>query len=383
MTDFQIGFDAKRAFCNFTGLGNYSRSLIAGLGSNYPGQKIVLFTPRAERRPETEFLFRGSYQIVTGNRPLWRSVFIRNEIRLRGISLYHGLSHELPLFSKPGHTKYVVTICDLIYSFFPNDFTFIDRNIYHVKTKSACAKADRIIAISESTKNDIVRLYNTDPDKIDVVYPSCHDRFIMALPNDSRLSTLKKHGLPALYLLYVGSIIERKNLLTLVQALHALPEKTTPPLVVIGKGGKYKERVLRYISSNHLEKRVLFIPHINPEDQPAVYQSAAFLIYPSVYEGFGLPIIEALYSKIPVITSPCSSLPEAAGPGALYADPHSPEDLAGKISTLLHDKPAREKLIAEGFKHVQKFNANTVAEALIKTYIKTIGHSFSDDSSDF
>lgn len=374
MNAFSIGFDAKRAFCNFTGLGNYSRSLILGFKNAYPDQRIVLFTPRALRCPETEFLFNGNYEIVTPrDRLLWRSFFVRNDIKQRALSLYHGLSHELPLFSRPGQTKYVVTVCDLIYAFFPDDFTFIDRNIYRFKTKSACAKADRIIAISESTKNDIIRLYNTAPEKIDVVYPSCHDRFKTELPPDTRQSILDKYHLPASYLLYVGSIIERKNLLALVKALQLLPEKTTPPLVVVGNGKRYKAGVLHYIALHNLEKRVRFIPDIAAADLPAIYQGAEFLIYPSIYEGFGLPIVEALYSKIPVITSPCSSLPEAAGPGALYADPHSPEDLAKKITSLLTDNDLREKLVADGLTHVQKFNASVVAEALMKTYLKVAG----------
>jgi glycosyltransferase involved in cell wall biosynthesis len=374
MRPFIIGFDAKRAFCNFTGLGNYSRSLIMSLKTAGPGQRIVLFTPRAFRCNETAPFFTGDFEIVVPeSKLLWRSLFIKNDLRRTGVTLYHGLSHELPLFSKPLSMKYVVTIHDVIYAHFPRDFTPIDRSIYAFKTGSACAKADRIIAVSESTKNDLVRLFNTSPDKIDVVYQSCHDRFKTRLAPDSRLSILTKYGLDGPYLLYVGSIIERKNLLSLVKAVELLPEGSTPLLAVVGKGKRYKAEVMRYIASRHLDKRVRFMPAVDAADLPALYQGATFLAYPSVYEGFGLPIIEALYSGIPVITSRSSSLPEAAGPGALYADPASPDDLAEKMKVMLDNEDLRRKLASEGFAHVQQFNNDAVTEALLATYQKTLG----------
>jgi glycosyltransferase involved in cell wall biosynthesis len=373
MTDFSIGFDAKRAFCNFTGLGNYSRSILAGLREASPDQRIVLFTPRAVRRAETDFLFDGSYEIVTPrNQPLWRSVFIRDAIERSGIDLYHGLSHELPLFAKPRGVRYVVTVHDLIYAFFPHDFSIIDKNIYALKTRSACRKSERIIAVSQSTKNDVVNRYGIDPGRITVVYQPCHDRFTTRVPAALCAAAARKYGLPPSYLLYVGSIIERKNLLTLVKAIELLQESSTPPLAVVGEGSHYKERVLRHVASQNLAKRVLFLPGVDAADLPAIYQGATILVYPSRYEGFGLPIVEALQSGIPVITSPCSSLPEAAGPGALYADPDIPEDLAEKIKTLLNDGALRKKLVSEGADHIRKFNAAAAAGALLDAYRETL-----------
>ncbi len=180
-------------------------------------------------------------------------------------------------------------------------------------------------------------------------------------------STLRRYKLPSDYLFYVGSVIERKNLLGIVQALEQLPSDLQLPLVVLGEGKAYKQRVLDYIAQKGLEKQVIFIK-ADFEDMPALYQQARVFLYPSYYEGFGIPVLEALFSRTPVITSNVSSLPEAGGPHACLVDPAKPEAIAAGIEKILTDAAYRQNMIERGYEHAQQFRGEELTEQLMDLY---------------
>ncbi len=372
----RIGYDAKRLFQNFTGLGNYSRTLLRNLAFYYPDQAYFLFTPREIRNPDTKFFSASaSFSVETPaayQRPLWRSYGLRYRAKRRKIQLYHGLSNELPYDLGSTGIKTVVTIHDLVFKYYPQYYPVFDRLVYDSKFKYACQHADLVVAISESTKNDIVNFYGIAPEKIQVIYQSCDERFQQEKSKKLIEQTLKKYHLPSEFLLNVGSVNERKNLLGIVQAIQLLPADLQLPLVVVGEGQTYKNKVLQYLREQRIEKQVQFV-QVDNEDLPALYQQARLFIYPSLYEGFGIPILEALCSGTPVLSSNLSSLPEAAGPDAMLVDPRSPDSIAAGISKTLTDEALRKKMTSAGYAHAQKFNGESLSRQMMDAYAGLLG----------
>ncbi len=372
---YRIGYDAKRLFNNFTGLGNYSRTLLRNLANFYPDNVYFLYTPRVVKNDETQFFLNSPMFSVQmprrGSRAYWRSWGMKKALRKHKIQLYHGLSHEIPIGMQQTGIKSVVTIHDLVFKHYPQQYSFFDRQIYDFKFKYACQNADQIIAISESTRQDIIKFYNIPPEKIEVIYQSCHERFMQERSPKTIEATLKRYKLPRDYFFHVGSIIERKNLLGIVQALELLPPDLRLPLVVLGEGKAYKQHVLDYIARKGLEDRVIFLK-ADFDDMPALYQQAKVFLYPSFYEGFGIPVLEALFSRTPVITSNVSSLPEAGGPHAYLVDPAQPEAIAKGIRQILTDEALRAHMVEQGYAHAQQFRGEPLTEQLMDLYKKML-----------
>lgn len=377
-----IGFDAKRAFHNGTGLGHYSRTLILSLATQYPEHAYYLFNPKRS----SDFSLSGDniHEVVpTGmlNKTFtgaWRSSWVKKDIRRLAIDIYHGLSHEIPVGIQNLGIKSVVTMHDLIHERYPEQYNPIDVKIYRKKFQYACKYADRVIAISEQTKNDLIEFYNTPAEKISVCYQSCHPAFGQTVSAEEKERVKNKYGLPDEFFLYVGSLIERKNLLTICKAIFLLRNEMKIPLVVIGEGGKYKQIVKDFLQQNRMEHLVIFLSeneNINklPEYKtaavfPAIYQSAIAMIYPSFFEGFGIPVLEALWSRLPVITSSVSCLPEAGGKGAYYVHPSSAEEMATGMKRIYNEKELQTALVEAGWKHAQQFTPAVCAAAVMNVY---------------
>lgn len=377
-----IGYDAKRAFHNGTGLGHYSRTLVNSLAEFYPVHQYYLFNPK----PGGAFEIQGkNIHEVLPSGPLsrffssaWRSSGVKKELQRLKINLYHGLSHEIPMGIQKTGIPSVVTIHDLIHERYPQQYNPIDVKIYSRKFRYACEHAHKIIAISRQTKKDIIDIYKTPEDKIEVCYQSCNPAFGKTVPADEKIKVKLQYGLPAEYFLYVGSIIERKNLLNLCKAVSLLKAEAAIPLVVIGEGGKYKQEVKKYIAAQGLEDKVIFLSEtsaarssaafLSSADFPAIYQSAVALVYPSFFEGFGIPVLEALWSRLPVITSNVSALPEAGGAAAFYADPNSPEEIAAGMKKIYADKQFAEAMQEKGFGYAQLFTPQKCAASVMQVY---------------
>lgn len=370
----KIGFDAKRLYNNFTGLGNYSRTLLQSLYEFFPEDEHYLYTPKIRHTPETElFLKNPAYRTYTSTSPvksLWRSYGIKKNLKQDQIELYHGLSHEIPVNIHKTHIRSVVTIHDIIYKTYPDMFPAIDRTIYDLKFKYSCRHADKIIAISESTKKDIIRYYGIPEEKIAVIYQAINPIFYHPQAEYLAASTLKSYHIPDEYILYVGAINSRKNLLGIIKAYAMLPETFKIPLVIVGNGGKYKEEVLKYAGSHGLLKNLIILHNLaDSKIVQALYQKAQLFIYPSFYEGFGLPVTEALLSKTPVITSDISSLPEAGGPDTCYVNPTDTEAIAYAIETVLSDQDKRKTMIENGCTFAQQqFNIHTLTQQVHQLY---------------
>ena len=370
----RIGFDAKRAFLNNTGLGNYSRDTIRLLAHFYADNKYFLYTPKEKENSCLAFLKnRKNISIRTPqsliNKALksyWRSKSIVRDLFTNKIDIYHGLSHELPLGIEKTNIKTVVTIHDLIFIRYPNLFRTIDRKIYYKKFKSACHRADKIIAVSQQTKQDIIDFFDIPEEKIEVVYQGCNLIFQDKIASNKQKETQEKYNLPKNYLLYVGSIEERKNLLTLLKVLKELPNQK---LVVIGNGKGYKIKCLRFIAKHNLSDRIIFLSELHLEEMASIYQNAQILIYPSIFEGFGIPILEALFSKTPVITSKEGCFSEAGGAHSKYINPLSVDEMKAAILAIQHSTDLQQEMQTKGLEHAKNFTDDKIAKNLMEVYM--------------
>ena len=370
----RIGFDAKRAYQNFTGLGNYSRDLIENLIEFYPSNEYRLFAPKENKNPRLNYL--STHKSVSSIFPetplnktfkgLWRSINMEKSIIKNEIDVYHGLSNEIPRI-KSHNIPYVVTIHDLIFKRYPRNYRNIDRKIYNAKFKYAVKHADLTIAISEQTKNDIVDYYDANPEKIKVIYQTCHKNFRKEYSSELLHHIKKKFNLPDQFILNVGTIETRKNLISIINAMTLM--KIKAPLVVVGKKTKYMNFINIQLKKLKFDpSQIIFLHDVSVEDLPGIYQLSSLFVYPSIFEGFGIPILEALCCGIPVITTKGGCFSEAGGKYSMYVDPLNMEELAHKMDECLTYSKKREKMIIKGLLHAKRFEPVTLSKELMQAY---------------
>ena len=371
----RIGFDAKRAAQNKTGLGNYSRFVIEGLSRFYPDNQYLLYIPNPKRSHLLgDLKQRNNCTIKYPNNTIWRKlsfiwrvVSIKKQLQKDQIDICHGLSNELPIgIKKLKNIKSIVTIHDLIFLRYPEFYKRIDRKIYAFKFKKACRVADSIIAVSECTKRDIVDFFGIAPEKITVIYQGCDKSFQQLASNEVKDKARELYQLPEKYLLYVGSIESRKNLKLIVEALTKT--QCDLPLIAIGKHTPYADEVQQYINEQGLNERVKMLHNVDFTYFPAIYQMASIFIYPSFFEGFGIPILEALYSRVPVIGATGSCLEEAGGPNSIYVNPTDANEMATAIDRIMQDEKLRQQMIDNGVEYANMFNQERLSRLMMEHY---------------
>lgn len=358
----KIAFDAKRFFHNTSGLGNYSRDLVRILATYFPENEYILLNKNKSERAADLLSFPNVHFVETTKGNFSRQLKMGKDAQQQNADIFHGLSGEVPLKWDKKPIKKIVTIHDLIFVRYPQYYSFFDRKIHFWKFKKAADSADKIIAISEQTKRDIIQFLNIPESKIEVIYQGCHKAFKEQQSEDFIQQTKEKFDLPEHFVLNVGTIEERKNLLNVVKAL----KDTDIPLVVVGKKTKYFRKVERFVRENKM--KVYFLEGVSMDELAVIYKLADIFIYPSLFEGFGIPVIEALFSETVVITSNTSCLPEAGGPDSVYIDPKNPLDIQAKIKFLWQNESERKRRAEKGFEFVQKFNDQSIAKELIKIY---------------
>ena len=389
-----IGFDAKRVVRNATGLGSYSRTLINSLTAVDTTSRFILYAPDAgndQLRQQVaacsnvEFAYmRRKLSFLKGSldsllKSYWRSRGIVKDLKRDGVQLFHGLSGELPKGLHRAGIRSIVTIHDLIFLRHPEYYNRVDARLYERKFRRTLREADHIIAISECTKRDIMHFGNVPEEKISVVYQSCSTYF-KSREGESRLQDVNaRYMLPARYIVSVGTIEERKNILLAVKALPLLPDDVC--LVVVGRSTPYCEQVKRYVEEHGLASRVLFLHKVPNEHLPSIYQMAEACVYPSRYEGFGIPIIEAIQSGLPVVAATGSCLEEAGGPDTLYVDPDDHEAMAEAIRSCLRGAEGRDERIRRSMDYVKRFENQDVALQILNEYKKLLNPVGSQDTT--
>ena len=367
-----IGFDAKRFFHNATGLGNYARSTVLGLAEHFPEHRYTLYTPSQTGQFCTLPALHGLHvqeacPLGRAFPAMWRSLGIPWAALQDGLDIYHGLSHELPMTDFAARTRTVVSMHDLLFLTHPHLYPWVDRKLYAFKYKKSCQRADMVVAISQKTADDVHELFGVPLRRIRVVHQSCAQTFSLALSEDEKARLRRAHALPEDYVLFVGSLIPRKGAQTLIAALAELPPADRPGLVIVGKG-PLEASLREQARTLNLGSRVLFPGQVPAEDLPGLSQLARVFAYPSVGEGFGIPILEALSSRVPVITSTGSCFAEPGGDAALYTTPGDVQELAGALAKVLGDEALRQDMIARGVRHAQNFHISRTSANLMQVY---------------
>lgn len=381
-----IGFDAKRAAQNRTGLGNYSRFVIRILSEKFAGNQYHLYTPKPHRMPYLQeiptlkhlFLHFPPQGIWSRLRSLWRVWGITKDIQKDGIQIFHGLSNELPLnIGTPEQRKmkaggkgckYIVTVHDLIFIHTPQYYHWIDRQIYNFKFRRACQCADHVIAVSEYTKQEIMHYYHTPENKIDVVYQGCDPVFSQEIEEGKLQEVKARYQLPDKFVLYVGSIEERKNLMLVAKAMAELNRRAAIHVVAVGRRTAYVDQIQDFLKAQGIDHLFHFYHQVPYADLPSFYKWASTFAYPSRIEGFGIPLLEAISSGVPAIGCTGSCLEEAGGPNSIYVNPDDAKGMADAILRTCTDEPLRQHMISEGKKYALNFSDEKLSNDLMKVY---------------
>jgi len=370
-----IGIDAKRIFFNHSGLGNYGRRFYQALSQGNDSDSFYLYTPRkiADNNPYLNVVGESNSLVIEPEKSwqrimsgsLWRSSLINEQLRKDEIEIYYGLSNEIPFGIKRTKARSVAIIHDLIFLRYPELYPSFDVFFYKKKTRYACKYADYIIAASEQTKSDIVDFYHTPADRITVIYPGTDPSFYSREAVDSKEFFNPSND----YIISIGAITPRKNLMKTIQAFVKVKDSTGLDLVVVGTavglGKKYLASIMDYIDQHSIRDRVHFLGNVPYKYLPSLCRNARLLVYPSQFEGFGMPIVEGQFSKIPVITSKGGCFPEAGGDGAVYVTPDDVEEIAGWIEKLSGAGTFRDELISKGLLHAERFKQSQIRDDII------------------
>lgn len=301
-------------------------------------------------------------------RIVWEQV--AQPFQLGSFDLVHAQAFVSPLLTVKPH---IVTVYDLSFVHFPAALSAARRLYLRLLTPLSCRRARRIIAISTSTKNDLVRTYGISPDKIDVALGGYDASRFVPLPHEQVEAFRRDQNLPDRFWLFVGTLEPRKNLVTLIHAYAALPKADRLPLIIGGGKGWLYDDIFAAIDAHGLHDEIRLAGFLPAETLPLWYNSAETFVYPSIYEGFGLPVVEAMACGTPVITSTASSLPEAAGSAALLVNPDDTSALTESLRRAAQDAAWRLSARDAGLAQAALFSWRTTAERTIESYRKGLG----------
>lgn len=357
----RFGFDKKTGLPNRVGSSEFCYQMLLNLYKLDKKNKYTIFlptSPSSDLPKETE---NWKYEVFSSKK-LWTLFALGKKISQREdkIDIFFSPTHYLPLRVS---TPSVISILDVSYLYFPE--LFKKKDLYQLKIwgKYSIKKAVKITTISNSSKNDIIKAYGVNESKVAVIYPGIKQILYTKFMDKKELS--KKFNIEKEYILFVGTLQPRKNIEKLIEAFSKI--KQDLQLIIVGKKGWQYENILTAPSRFKVSEKVRFLENVTDEDLPSLYKNAACFALPSLYEGFGLPVLEAMQYGCPVITSNVSSLPEAGGDAALYVNPEDVDDIADKINQILKDNKLREDLIKKGHEQVKKFSWEKTAKQTLET----------------
>jgi glycosyltransferase involved in cell wall biosynthesis len=369
----RICLDISPAVHRRAGLGRYAQELTESLlhldkeneyVAFYNGPRGVVPQPPLDRLPRLT--------VGLSNKPWRMSILLAHHLGLNldrlfpGVDLLHSTDHLLPPLRR---VRTVFTVHDLIFLFFPEYHLPLNRWYLTLMMPRFIRRADAVITVSECSRRDLVRLYCLDQARIHVIYEGIDDRFRPVEDPEVLATVRRRYGLPDGFILYVGTIEPRKNLTTLLEAYQTLKgQGLESKLVIVGKKGWLYQDFFRRLRDLGLKGQVIFPGYVPDDDLPAIYSAAQVFAFPSLYEGFGLPVLEAMACGTPVVCSNTSSLPEVAGQAALTIDPRRPQELAQALQRVLEDAALRAELKGKGLAQAARFSWERAARETLRVY---------------
>ncbi|MDP2638058.1 MAG: glycosyltransferase family 1 protein [Candidatus Levybacteria bacterium] len=348
----RFGYDPKTGLPRRVGSGEYCFELLISLHRIDKNNNYIIYLPQEPSSDLPSASSRWVYRIV-GPRRLWTLIGLSLEFMLKRsrVDVFFTPTHYLPLFSP---FPSAISVLDLSFIRFPQLFRKTDLRKLTRWTKFSVKKSKRVFTISNASKDDIIKEYRIPDKKVAVTYPGIKimsdNKYEFANMDELKI----KYRIEGKYLLFVGTLQPRKNIVRLIEAFSKI--KNNIQLVIVGKKGWLYEEILEAPRKYGVENKVKFLDFVPDEELPSLYKNALGFVLPSLYEGFGLPVLEAMKYGCPVITSNISSLPEAGGDAALYIDPEKVSDIASKMQLLIDDEKLRNNLIEKGYKQVKKFS---------------------------
>ncbi len=355
----RIGIDVGILREEKRGVGHYLFNLLEEFSRLSSDDDIYLYSPRPILY---NFKKNRNWHSRIGTIPLpgtfWLQTQCKNYIKKDNVEIFFGPSHVLPL-NLSNTIRKVLVVHDLVAILYPDTMTNYNRFIHNIFFAKSLKSADSIITMSEATKQSIIEKFGINENRINVIYEGVSKSFRPYQPEELK-SILNKYGLNKPYLLSVGTLEPRKNYPVLLRAFKRL--KTDWDLVIVGKKGWKFQNILLTIKDLKLADRVKILGYVEDAELPFFYNGAEIFIFPSIYEGFGLPILEALACGTPVICSNSSSLPEVGGDAVIYFDLNSVEELVVKVNELLANSELKKVLIQRGLNRVKLFTWDKTAQ---------------------
>jgi glycosyltransferase involved in cell wall biosynthesis len=381
----RIAIDGRTMTRNKSGVGMYAFRTVESLLRIDQQNDYHLFLVEENERlsaPNLTKVLIPGYDRMGRNR-WWENVMLPRYLRQHEVDLFFSPAYALTMYPRlqrfipaltPLRSRLVVTIHDVIGFVMPETFTWKMRLWLRVFAGNAARIAHHIITISQTTKNDFIHYTGCPSEKVSVIYNSIDDRFCPIDDVRERQRVQQKYNLPDTFILYVGTIEPRKNLPTLSQAYSLLPEhlRGRYPLVLAGGLGWKTEPILASIHRSHQRGEILLTGYVEDEDLPTLYNLASLFVYPSLYEGFGYPVLEAMACGIPVVCSNRASLPEVAGDAAILVNPYDARELARAMERVLLEEELRNDLIRKGFERAAGFSWKRSATQTLEVFHKAV-----------
>ncbi len=353
------------------GIGRYVSNLVNDLAKIDDKNKYFIFVNEDNfewfaniTNSNFKIIKLSNYSKIKFMRVLWEQFILPLYCVTKKIDLLHSPGFTLPFIKT---CKQAVTIHDMTFFNYPEHHTFLKRIYFPMMIKHAAKRADLIFADSENTKQDIIKILKVKPDEIQTVHLGVEDIFFEKRNEKETKRILSKYNINKKYLLFVGTIEPRKNIATLISAFAKLPREDLD-LVICGKLGWMYDEIFSLIKKEGISEQVKLLGFVPDEDLPSLYANSEVFVYPSFYEGFGLPVIEAMASGCPVITSNLSSTKEIAGESAMLIDPNDQEELIQAIKNLLANDKMRQNLIKKGRLRAKEFTTLATAEKTLRAY---------------
>ena len=377
----RIGLDGKILTLRAGGTGRYAinltRAMLAEAAARRPDLEFIVLTgPQTSREVMEEFRSRCEVRFLGAKSSVIRSLtLVPAALRRLGVDVFHGMDHVgIPLVGRS--CRYVVTVHDVIPLILPETFTPRHRLVVRMALARVRRKADRVIVPSRAVKRDVVQRVGFPEGRVVVTPEGCEPRFRPVRSEGILRDVAARYDLPPRYVLAVGTLEPRKNLTTLLEAFARLRRDGEVDadlrLVLAGARGWLDEPIFAAVRSLGIEDAVRFTGFVDDDDLPAVYSGAALFVFPSLHEGFGLPLLEAMACGVPVVTSNISSMPEVAGDAAVLVDPRDANGLAAAIARVLRDEALRDRLRGAGLARVREFSWEATARRTLDAYASLV-----------